>query len=171
MSEYVYINTGSFKGKVYICMVVLLALVVVGILVMKNTMRFDETGKTMLNILLAMTAVQLVILFYHGFLKKVAVRSEGLSFQSPLSAFTIPWNSIQSIGAYKSMRNGVEPIPFKDLDKSIIFGTAWIYCSVLPHQQVIYRNKKDITIVFPYRREILDEMKKHIQIEKYINPY
>ena len=167
MSVYTYINARSVKGKIYIFMVTLLALVVIGILVMKNTMRFDETGGTMLTILLAMVAVQFVILFYHGFLKKVAVRPEGLSFQSPLSTYTIPWNSIQSIGAYKSMKNGVEPIPFTDLEKSILFGTVWIYCSVLPHQQVIYRNKKDTTIVFPYRKEILEEMNKYIASEKY----
>ena len=167
MSVYTYINARFVKGKIYIFMVTLLALVVIGILVMKNTMRFDETGGTMLTILLAMVAVQFVILFYHGFLKKVAVRPEGLSFQSPLSTYTIPWNSIQSIGAYKSMKNGVEPIPFTDLEKSILFGTVWIYCSVLPHQQVIYRNKKDTTIVFPYRKEILEEMNKYIASEKY----
>ena len=167
MSVYTYINARFVKGKIYIFMVTLLALVVIGILVMKNTMRFDETGGTMINILLVMVAVQLVILYYHGFLKKIAVRPEGLVFQSPLSNYTIPWNSIQSIGAYKSMKNGVEPIPFTDLEKSILFGTAWIYCSVLPYQQVIYQNIKNTTIVFPYRKEILEEIKKYIVLEKY----
>ncbi len=168
MSEYVYINAGSFKGKVYIFMVTMLALVVIGILVMKNTMRFDETGGTMINILLAMVAVQLVILFYHGFLKKVAVRPEGLSFQSPLSTYTIPWNSIQSIGAYKSMKNGLEPFPFADLDKPVIFGTAWIFCSTLPHNKVVYRNKKDTTIVFPYQKAILHEIQQYFDIQKLV---
>lgn len=168
MSTYIYINAGSFKGKVYIFMVTLLALTVMGILIMKNTMRFDETGGTMLNILLAMVAIQLIILVYNGFLKKTAVTPEGLSFQSPLSRYTIPWNAIRSIGAYKSTKNAIEPIPFSELEQPIIFGTAWIYCSTLPHENVIYRNQKNTTIVFPYRKAILDEIGRQVDAGKLI---
>ncbi len=168
MSSYLYLNVRSIKGKVYIFMVALLALVAAGILVMKNTMRYDDTGGTMLNILLAMVAIQLVLLVYNGFLKKIAVTPEGLCFQSPLSTYVIPWTAMRSMGAYKSTKNAIEPIPFSDLDKPIIFGSAWIYCSTLPHENVIYRNQKNTTIVFPYRKAILDEIGRQVDAGKLI---
>lgn len=168
MSVYSYINTRSSKGIVYIILVALLGLIMIGILILKNTLQYDENVLILLNIMLAMIAVQFVILFYNGFMKKINILPEGIRFQSPLSDYTIPWISIKSIGAYKVMKNAVEPIPFTELDKPIFFGSIWIYCSVLQHQQVTYRNKKNTTLVFPYRREILEEIRSYITIEKHI---
>jgi hypothetical protein len=168
MATYVNINSRASKGIVYIFLVVLLALIMTGILIMKNTLQFDETGQILLNIMLAMIAVQFVILFYNGFMKKIQVLPEGIQFQSPFTAYTLLWTDIRSIGAYRSMKNVSVPLPFEELDQTIIFGSAWIYFSVLPREQVLFRNKKNTTIIFPYQKAILREIQQYFDFQKLV---
>ncbi len=118
--------------------------------------------------MLAMIAVQFVILFYSGFMKKIYILPEGIRFQSPLSEYEIPWNSILSIGAYKVMKNAVEPIPFERIEEKFLFGSVWIYVSVLPREQVFYGNKKNKTIAFPHQKANLEKMTRYCDLQKMV---